>query len=198
MDNEIYNFFEERVKSGIIPPILYKYRDYSDVNHKKTLTNSELFLSSPARFNDPYDCRIPVAYHILDGNHKKQEEYFRKIVNLYRSDLNDHQKEEEILRFIIEGRFTSSKWLDWAEKEFFKELDKNFGIISLSAVWDNILMWSHYAKSHKGFCIGFDAPILFSNEVIFGGGGPVNYEINYPIMYPMEDHMQQLFDYTGS
>ncbi|MHB1646801.1 MAG: DUF2971 domain-containing protein [Candidatus Acididesulfobacter diazotrophicus] len=32
---------------------------------------------------------------------------------------------------------------------------KNQFVLSLTQSKDNILMWSHYAKSHKGFCIGF-------------------------------------------
>ena len=31
----------------------------------------------------------------------------------------------------------------------------NFGAFSMSQLKDNILMWSHYANQHKGFCIEF-------------------------------------------
>src|SRR5271154_115746 len=35
--------------------------------------------------------------------------------------------------------------------------DSTFGILSLSKTPDNVLMWSHYAKSHCGFVIEFDS-----------------------------------------
>jgi hypothetical protein len=36
------------------------------------------------------------------------------------------------------------------------ELSKTVGIICLSKNWDEILMWSHYANSHTGICLGFE------------------------------------------
>src|ERR1700754_1158337 len=56
------------------PPIVYKYRTWTDINHQRMLRNNELYLSSPADFNDPFDCRIPVNYLLLDTR-KKIEEY---------------------------------------------------------------------------------------------------------------------------
>ncbi len=31
-----------------------------------------------------------------------------------------------------------------------------FGVLSLTSKRDSVLMWSHYANSHKGFCLEFD------------------------------------------
>jgi hypothetical protein len=36
-------------------------------------------------------------------------------------------------------------------------LDRLIGVLSLSEVPDSLLMWSHYASSHAGFVMGFDA-----------------------------------------
>jgi hypothetical protein len=33
---------------------------------------------------------------------------------------------------------------------------KNYGVLALSEVNDNILMWSHYADEHRGICIEFE------------------------------------------
>jgi hypothetical protein len=32
------------------------------------------------------------------------------------------------------------------------------GILCFSRNWDNLLLWSHYANSHTGVCLGFDIP----------------------------------------
>ena len=37
-----------------------------------------------------------------------------------------------------------------------QNLFQNSAILSLSRTNDNLLMWSHYAKSHYGFCFGFN------------------------------------------
>jgi hypothetical protein len=33
---------------------------------------------------------------------------------------------------------------------------KTCGFLCLSATWNNILMWSHYADRHRGMCLAFD------------------------------------------
>jgi len=39
------------------------------------------------------------------------------------------------------------------------------GILCFSRNWDNILLWSHYAGSHTGICLGFDAPDEYGLDV---------------------------------
>ena len=41
-----------------------------------------------------------------------------------------------------------------------------FGILSLSESYDSILMWSHYARSHEGFVIGFNADSDYFTDAI--------------------------------
>jgi hypothetical protein len=40
--------------------------------------------------------------------------------------------------------------------EMSKGLKSSFGVLSLSEINNSILMWSHYARSHTGFCIEYD------------------------------------------
>lgn len=39
-------------------PILYKFRNWTDINRKNLLIKNELFLLPPKLLNDPFDCRI--------------------------------------------------------------------------------------------------------------------------------------------
>jgi hypothetical protein len=48
---------------------------------------------------------------------------------------------------------------------FVKDIQKATKLCSFSECNDSILMWSHYAKDHKGFCVEYDlttASIYFS------------------------------------
>ena len=58
---------------------------------------------------------------------------------------------------------------------------QNVGILSLSESYSDILMWGHYADSHKGICIGFDY-----NELLF----PFSYEESEPmqVTYPLDNN----------
>lgn len=40
------------------PKILYKYRDWNNVFHKKILTENRVYFSSPSKFEDQYDCHL--------------------------------------------------------------------------------------------------------------------------------------------
>lgn len=46
--------------------------------------------------------------------------------------------------------------IDLASVESAKEDIKELGVICLSEIDNNILMWSHYAEGHAGFCIEFE------------------------------------------
>lgn len=58
----------------------------------------------------------------------------------------------------------------------FKFIDNQFGVASLTTSFDDALMWSHYASSHKGICIEYDFNEHFldldSNKMLLI---PVNY-----------------------
>lgn len=45
-----------------------------------------------------------------------------------------------------------------------KDLFGNIKIGCLSANYNNVLMWSHYADAHKGICIGYNVAQIFSNK----------------------------------
>lgn len=38
------------------------------------------------------------------------------------------------------------------------DIRPRMGLLCFSRNWDNLLMWSHYAASHTGVCLGFDIP----------------------------------------
>lgn len=58
--------------------------------------------------------------------------------------------------------------MESATKQFSAVLSEKsneaIGVLSLTQKPDNLLMWSHYADSHKGFCIGFNSEHSFFNR----------------------------------
>lgn len=49
-------------------------------------------------------------------------------------------------------------------KAIYRSLNENVGILSLSEIPDNELMWAHYADSHKGLVLCFDEQHTFFNR----------------------------------
>ena len=53
---------------------------------------------------------------------------------------------------------------DSFNKSTFDRINKLVGILCFSEIPDSLLMWSHYADSHKGFIIGFDSSHPFFDQ----------------------------------
>lgn len=172
----------------MLPKFLYKFRRWDDNFHKRLLTHNEIFLSSPIKFNDPFDCTISVRY-----DKANKQEIFRETIE-YIQQANPLIGRAEARRLAIEqmrkGIYKDPDHLERFYKEFQPQTRfRNFGILSLTEDARNIVMWSHYADSHKGFCVGFDAEKLSKldqtiyqqlGEKIKLGLYKVEYQVNYP------------------
>ncbi len=172
------------------PEKVYKYRDWSDSYHQKVLKNNEVFMSSPKLFNDPFDCRITANFSLLNSNEKKKE-YVDYLFSKHKSDthLTDADKKRvynERLNELINEIQGFQKRADDFSIDMYDDV---FGVLSLSCVWDNLLMWSHYAKNHTGFCVGFHEEKM-RNSDLFGKGGKVLYVNKYPEIHPLQEFNQ--------
>jgi hypothetical protein len=79
---------------------------------------------------------------------KKDEVWFSTL-----QSLNDPY--ENILCYDIMSYDDHGLYLDNVRDELEKIKD-NIGIFSLSRNRSNLVMWSHYANNHKGYCVEFD------------------------------------------
>lgn len=60
-------------------------------------------------------------------------------------------------RKILTKRLNNSLHFQVRSEITADEIDnKRIGIACLSENWNSLLMWSHYAENHKGYCTGFD------------------------------------------
>ena len=153
------------IENGNFPKVLYKYRTIDQT--KKILDNFSFWFARPDSFNDPFDCNLSeIENPSLDHARKHfrrlgiQENTVNKSIELYRRnpdklvDLVKNTKEKSIL----------SK-----------------GVLSLSKVFNNILMWSHYSENHTGIVIGLsmEADLDFFISPI-----KINYKDSYdPLNY---------------
>jgi hypothetical protein len=75
---------------------------------------------------------------------------------------------------------------DLEGRELWRHMKREYRVVCLSAVPNNILMWSHYADSHKGIALGFEArsanswllaakPVLYSKQVPTGAASIENF-----------------------
>lgn len=174
--DQIYSIIQEREK--YIPKELYRYRSISkDENikcnkHVDALKNEKIYLSNPYNFNDPYDSAFSIDIEKFKEDTKKSLE--QKVIELYTDTLirkagidpNIVSNKEIMYKDINIDMGIMDGFLDENQQFFYDYYVKNrikFKVSCLSEIPDSILMWSHYANQHQGFCIGYDTSEIEEN-----------------------------------
>jgi hypothetical protein len=160
-----------------IPKKLYKYCHPKDV---VILESGKIAYTPPVRFNDPFDFDPAVD---LDTDDKTLEESWL----LSKKEFPDVQA-PPLHDWIIDQRARASENTDAIRRDLRIQYNENFGVFCLSANPSDCLdggplMWSHYADSHRGFAIEFDA----ENEFFRGRMVDVYYNDVRPLIKSHED-----------
>ena len=133
--------------------------------------NKLIRLTQINQLNDPFEYGVSVsadkkAFATYLYNHKLDE--IKKTIlsqnpALY-SVQNSINWKTALTNFISEEAFQNFiKWDEYMQK-IINDLSTHTGILSMSSVNDNSLMWAHYTHEHTGFVIEFDlsTPMLNS------------------------------------
>lgn len=148
---------------------LYKYRSINE-HTKDIFKKRKIYFAKPTEFNDPFDCQINFTDNITAEVYKKYLE-----LHIYPQMSPEQKKDLDSISF-KKGKLTVELHRHMhVVRHNFVNTFKNLGILTLSEVRDNLLMWSHYAKNHTGLCIEFDIPV--SDSIV-----EVKYRNNYPII----------------
>jgi hypothetical protein len=174
------------IKHPNVPTKLYKYRSFLD-SHKSALENEVLYMCSPDRFNDPYDTAIyfdPDRFLIEDYTLAEFQDMIAELraasahgeawrPKPIRKPVRQKEWQDRVSGEILknepkERAIILLQILDEIDRERTRSsvervsnwLRAGFGVLSLSANPNSVLMWSHYSDSHKGFCIEYDFGVL--------------------------------------
>ena len=145
---------------------LYKYRAL-DAYALTAIINNIGWFATADSFNDPFDCAISVADEKLEDSVQHAIEVIAERTGTEFSDADRKVKPEDAEAF---HRY---------QKQLQEGLRQEIGIFCLTEVPDDILMWSHYANCHRGFCIQYDRTPANSLGRL---ASPVRYARNYPLI----------------
>lgn len=143
------------------PKYFYKYRSIDNISELgadhsiKGLFHNQAVFSNRINFNDLFDSKIELV--------KPTAEELEKLNNMF-----------EKLRFnSVDGCLSNGEIIpdgnDFTEgliKEFNSLVDR-YPFYCVSKTATNNLMWSHYADSHKGFCIEFKSEYMKADKVSY-------------------------------
>lgn len=135
--------------------IIYKYLSFDTA--ELAIRNLSIGFKNPWNFNDPYD-----FYEGLINFDNVPIDYREYLVDKYHPQLSSEEKKSKLASF---AAVPDSVAVDFVKKNgMFNEV-KNRGVSCFSKRYDHMLMWSHYAESHKGVCIGFNLLPLYESIV---------------------------------
>lgn len=138
---------------------LYKYCSF-DVNDYSlnNLLNSRVYLKNPNKFNDPFDS----LYSIVVDKNTVLDDALNTLKLTNNEDTYRRIKEE-----IEKNKSKVLNTLDTMMSESVINECNSYRnktwVTCFSEVYDSILMWSHYADNHTGFCIEYDFSKAFQN-----------------------------------
>jgi hypothetical protein len=183
-------------KEGFLPKRVYKYRTDS-AHSRKNLVQDTVWMASPFSFNDPYDCTFTVTENdFRTALERRVTESFIEGYQLNKtvepSLLAEARNSSAPLRDLLNeirgvqglrgnpkviGNYSlaaiEAKLKETIEKaRGFKNFTK---LCCFSEINSSILMWSHYADHHRGFCIEYDISNLDKAHAFRRNLYPVRY-----------------------
>jgi len=160
-------------RGAVIPRFLYKYRSLDEFT-SRMLIDVEVFFASPAKLNDPFDSG---AHYTLSAPTDSQRDALRRrMIEQGATDVSDKVMDYEL-----------SRHRDEHAQKANEILHGRLGVFCMSEKNDDILMWSHYANSHRGICVRLDTQQFLTvnrNKI---------YRVTYCSKYPT----YALFDETN-
>lgn len=143
------------------PKYFYKYRAIENIKNPEedyaidALIKNQAILSSRTNFNDLFDSKIELVRPT-----SRQIKELRDLVGKFdKHHLNDCINKGSLS---VKGL----ELIEGIEHSFNKTID-SYAFLSVSKNPASNLMWSHYANSHKGFCIEFKSEFLKADKVTY-------------------------------
>lgn len=168
-----YRYFNEKLVLRAATPNIEQIPQWQHILYDGMFT-----FASPDTFNDPYDCDFVVEDSFL--HEKAARELYIETLKEMRTltEQDEHMLRtaddwKAILETLLEVPLSSSlgQTLMQSVNDSLRKIKKEFRVACFSATKDSILMWSHYAQNHKGFCIEYD----FEKWPLAGYLHPVQY-----------------------
>jgi len=135
--------------------------------------DGKLYHPLPRQFNDPFEAKPQLRWPEKGKEVRKIRKYLTRVARA--SGKSRRDAEAAVARGFAKPGFM--------RKVIFRAVRHTLGearICSFTSSKENLLFWAHYADSHRGFCVEYDATVLPISCAF-----KVRYTKNYPeVEYP--------------
>lgn len=152
---------------------------FQSVNYEKKhflehlFVDGKLYHATADQLNDPFECKPHFNWPSDPEEIRQMRKHLRGMLKA--RGLSHKKAEAQVSQLMSNPGSIHESILESALKTFSRAR-----ICSFTTSKRNLLFWSHYARSHEGFCVEFDAtvlPISYAFKVDYVDKYP---EIKYP------------------
>lgn len=169
---------------------LYKYGRLNDYS-EDLFSTASIWFSPPSQLNDPYECR---PWFSFNGTSNDVVEALARILRKNNQLLTVDNAKALAVSIVLEGRHNDPATWERLRNDVIAMLGRHIGLFCMTEQSDSILMWSHYAQNHAGYCLEFEAT---DATPVFGEAQKVTYSNDYPrvdfFTTPPEDQVDRIF-----
>ncbi len=133
------------------PKYLYKYQPISPKWSLENLEKRQIWFQKPLDLNDPFDCKNNLVV-------KLERIEVPELIDILRQEKPNMEAFGGKDKDLAIGMYQKAV-LDMSKKLFDSlalKYGNETGVACFSRQKDDLLMWSHYAESHQGYCLEFD------------------------------------------
>lgn len=155
--------------------VLFKYGSLNEYS-ESVFSTSTVWFSTPSALNDPFECR---PWFTFNGTKAEIVDVLARVLRRCNPNMAPTDVTANAVSIFLEGRHRDPKTWENLRTDVVARLGKEIGLYCLTKGNDNILMWSHYAKNHEGYCLEFEAT---DSTPLFGESQQVLYAKDFPVV----------------
>ena len=158
---------------------LYKYTSIDKAHEEYSshiFTDHELYFSPLTELNDPFEA----SFNVQPSQDKRANRQFADMaLKLQYPTLSRKERRKRAQK---EGKIIGQSDFVSSVRKNMQQAYNTWGICCLSEVPYNVLMWSHYANKHRGFCLKYSTEQFY---VEHPEGRTIPHKIHYTDQQPI-------------
>lgn len=146
-----------------VPQRFFKYRSLATEQDRQRVrqivVGSKIYFPPAKFFNDPFD--LHPVFDLTAPRHVQRKDYERlskKYEGLGRAERRKEAR--RVMKTSMSSKNITATTRS-IQDEHARVITETVGVLCVCKKRDDILMWSHYADSHKGVCLEFDGMAKF-------------------------------------
>jgi len=183
--------FGVRHRMPSAPTYFYRYRSLSGEQSKwveQSVLFDKHFFASPNSFNDPFDCK---PYFSITAQRQPLIKYYEGVIQRVNPSMGREERRAEARRRVSnsESDPRNPENMTGFLHLYHEAVTNRVGILCVSEVCDEILMWAHYADAHRGVCLQFNA-----QDPFLSNAQPISYQSERPKVNPVVQTHDEMLD----